>query len=79
MQAKLPSLCSRPAVVGETTASIAEAMIGTESGMPQKFWERSTSDGSAVSVPGASEMSSNPNAGRRLSTLEVSWGTIEEV
>ena len=43
-----------------TTASIAEARIGIARSMPQNVWARSTSAGSMVSVPGASETSSKP-------------------
>ena len=79
MKASEPSPRSTPAVVGETTASIADAMIGSVSGMPQNSCVRSTSAGSIVSVPGASEMSSNPNAGRRVSILEMNGPLIDEV
>ncbi len=41
--------------------------------MPQNVWVRSTSAGSTVSVPGASETSSKPYVGRIVSTFE--WKT----
>src|SRR6266536_1071006 len=65
-----PSRASSPAIRASTTASMAEARIGMARSMPQKVWARSTSDGSMVLVPGASETSSKPYVGRRWSTLD---------
>ena len=55
-----PSRASSPDSRTSTTASMAAARIGIPRSMPQNDWRRSMSSGSTVSVPGASETSSNP-------------------
>jgi hypothetical protein len=65
-----PSAAIAPANRGSTTASIADAMIGIPSSTPQNLWPSSTSAGSIVTDPGASETSSKPYDGRRPSTFE---------
>jgi hypothetical protein len=55
-----PRRASSPAIRASTTASIAEARMGICRSTPQKTWVRSTSAGSIVSVPGASDTSSKP-------------------
>jgi hypothetical protein len=49
-----------PAVVGETTPSIAEAMSGSSKRYGPSFQETSTSSGSRVRGSGTIAMSSNP-------------------
>jgi hypothetical protein len=60
MTASPPSRDSAPANAGSTTASMAEARIGMARSISANVCVRSTSLGSIVSVPGASETSSKP-------------------